>query len=222
TNNNKYNYSHILQRDPSSSPASYSSVARSNGRMLILTKPSPKPLKSSSAATATTPPPPSPAPTKTPDQTISDPDPNQISLRPLGHTGPASSLSFPARTSESEKHVAPPAPMSVSPKPHKFVPPHLRPGFVRKDEKPGLDSSRVMDPNCLTRNNRGRGISGMDRPGDPNRAGMRGFDPIKNTWVDQDPAGNVPAPPDDDELAGLMSSYSLDDGDGNYYPCVPC
>ncbi|KAF3574086.1 hypothetical protein F2Q69_00061838 [Brassica cretica] len=25
-----------------------------------------------------------------------------------------------------------------------------------------------------------------------------------------------------DELAGLMSSYSLDDGDGNYYPCVPC
>ncbi|KAH0912089.1 hypothetical protein HID58_035410 [Brassica napus] len=200
TNNNKYNYSHILQRDPSSSPASYSSVTRSNGRMLVLTKPSPKPLKSSSAATATTPPPPSPAPTKTPDQTISDPDPNQISLRPLGHTGPASSLSFPARTPESEKHVAPPAPMSVSPKPHKFI--------------------RVRD--CLTRNNRGRGISGMDRPGDPNRAGMRGFDPIQNTWVDQDPAGNAPAPPDDDELAGFMSSYSLDDGDGNYYPCVPC
>ncbi|CAH8381595.1 unnamed protein product [Eruca vesicaria subsp. sativa] len=138
--NNKYNYSHILQRDPSSSPspASYSSVARSNGRMLVLTKPSPKPLKSST----TTPPTPSPPP-KTPDQATSDPDPNQISLRPLGHTGPASSLSFPARALDSDKHVTAPAPVSGSLKPDKFVPPHLRPGFVRKDEKPGLDS---IDP----------------------------------------------------------------------------
>ncbi|KAF8101895.1 hypothetical protein N665_0201s0202 [Sinapis alba] len=145
--NNKYNYSHILQRDPTTSPASYSSVARSNGRMLVLTKPSPKPLKSSVAASTTTalPPPLSAAP-KTPDQAISDPDPNQISLRPLGHTGPASSLSFPARALDSEKHVAAPAPAPMSVSPKKFVPPHLRPGFVRKDEKPGLDSSRVMDP----------------------------------------------------------------------------
>ncbi|KAJ0246996.1 hypothetical protein HA466_0174470 [Hirschfeldia incana] len=142
--NNKYNYSHILQRDPSSSPASYSSVARSNGRMLVLTKPSPKPLKSST--TATPPPPLSPAPKK-PDQATSGPDPNQISLRPLGHTGPAPSLSFPARASSvSDKNVAAPPPVSVSSKPDKFVPPHLRPGFVRKDENPGLDSSRVTDP----------------------------------------------------------------------------
>lgn len=53
----------------------------------------------------------------------------------------------------------------------------------------------------------------MDTRGDPNRVGMRGFDPIQITWVDQDRAGTDPAPPDDDELAGLMS---LDDEDGNY------
>ncbi|KAG2328989.1 hypothetical protein Bca4012_021392 [Brassica carinata] len=136
--NNKYNYSHILQRDPSSlSPASYSSVARSNGRMLVLTKPSPKPLKSSAATASATTTPPPPAP-KTPDQAIiPDPDPNQISLRPLGYTGPAPSVTFPARHSES---VAAPPP-SVLPKPDKFVPPHLRPGFVRKDQNPPLDSS---------------------------------------------------------------------------------
>ncbi|CAN6977611.1 unnamed protein product [Brassica rapa subsp. trilocularis] len=217
TNNNKYNYSHILQRDPSSSPASYSSIARSNGRMLVLTKPSPKPLKSSSAATATTPPPPSPAPTKTPDQTISDPDPNQISLRPLGHTGPASSLSFPARTSESEKHVAPPSLMSVSPKPHKFVPPHLRPGFVRKDEKPGLDSSRVIDPSQrLPHQEQPRqGYLGHGQTGRPKSGG---YERIRS---DPEYLGR-PRSSGKHELAGLMSSYSLDDGDGNYYPCVPC
>ncbi|EOA24747.1 hypothetical protein CARUB_v10018024mg [Capsella rubella] len=161
--NNKYasiNFNHILHKDPppsssssspyssTSSPASYSSVARSNGRMLVLTKPSPKPLRSPSPVSITTPPL-SPAP-RIPDQATSDPDPNQISLRPLGHTGPGSSLSFPLRTPECEKvqDVPAPAPLiSMSPKPDKFVPPHLRPGFVRKDEKPGLDSSRVRDLN---------------------------------------------------------------------------
>uniref|UniRef100_A0A1J3ELY4 Uncharacterized protein n=1 Tax=Noccaea caerulescens TaxID=107243 RepID=A0A1J3ELY4_NOCCA len=158
--NNKYtsiNYNHILQKDPpSSSSASYSSVARSNGRMLVLTKPSTKPLRSPSAAattnttTTTTPPPLSSAP-KIADQAVCDPDPNWISLRPLGHTGPGSSLSCAVRTQEIDKiqGVLAPAPISVSSntKPDRFVPPHLRPGFVRKDEKPGLDSSRVRDPN---------------------------------------------------------------------------
>ncbi|VVB05683.1 unnamed protein product [Arabis nemorensis] len=149
--NNKYtsiNYNHILHKDHHPSPPSYSSVARSNGRMLVLTKTSPKPLKSHAPAVSTittVTPTLSPAP-NTPDQPHSDPDPNQISLRPLGHTGPGSSLSFPVRTQESGKDVAAPAPISVSPKPDRFVPPHLRPGFVRKDEKPGLDSSRMRDP----------------------------------------------------------------------------
>ncbi|CAN8279316.1 unnamed protein product [Cochlearia groenlandica] len=144
-NNNKYasiNYSKILQKDHPSSSASYSSVARSNGRMLVLTKPSPKPLKPlAPAATTTTTPP------KTPD-----PDPNRISLRPLGNTGPPSSLSFPCRSKESNKEVAAPIQIATSPKPDKFVPPHLRPGFVRKDENSpspghGPVSSRVIDPN---------------------------------------------------------------------------
>ncbi|XP_010427177.1 PREDICTED: extensin-like [Camelina sativa] len=155
--NNKYtsiNFNHILHKDPpssssssspyssNSSPASYSSVARSNGRMLVLTKPSPKPLRSPSPVTTTiTTPSLSPSP-KISDQAVSDPDPNQISLRPLGHTGPGSSLSFPVRTPEKVQDVPAPAPMtSMSSKPNKFVPPHLRPGFVRKDEKPRLDSN---------------------------------------------------------------------------------
>ncbi|CAH8268624.1 unnamed protein product [Arabidopsis lyrata] len=165
--NNKYtsiNFNHILHKDPpsssssssSSSSASYSSVARSNGRMLVLTKSSPKPLRSPSTSTSTTTttttPPISPAP-RISNQAISDPDPNQISLRPLGHTGPGSSRSFPIRNPEIDKvpEVPAPAPSSFSPKPDRFVPPHLRPGFVRKDEKPGLDSSRVRDPNLNQR-----------------------------------------------------------------------
>ncbi|CAG7902772.1 unnamed protein product [Brassica rapa] len=169
--NNKHttiNYSHILQKDPSSSsPASYSSVARSNGRMLVLTKPSPKPLKSS----VTTPPP------KTPDQPISDPDPNQISLRPLGHTGPGSSLSFPARTSEPDKNVAAPAPLSVSPKPDRFVPPHLRPGFVRKDEKPGLSSSSILGLPHQEQQQPWQVYSGSGHTGRPKSGGYIRSDP---------------------------------------------
>ncbi|CAE6076271.1 unnamed protein product [Arabidopsis arenosa] len=158
--NNKYtsiNFNHILHKDPpssssSSSSASYSSVARSNGRMLVLTKSSPKPLRSPSTATTTTAttttPPISPAP-RISNQAISDPDPNQISLRPLGHTGPGSSLSFPIRTPEFDKvpEVPAPAPSSFSPKPD--------------------------------RNSHGRDISGMDRPDAPNRAAMRGSGRIR-------------------------------------------
>jgi len=182
--NNKYtsiNYNHILQKDApsSSSPASYSSVARSNGRMLVLTKPSPKPLRPpSAAATTTTPPPLSLAP-RIPDQAVSDPDPDQISLRPLGHTGPGSSLSCAARTQEIDKFqgVLAPAPISVSsnPNPNRFVPPHLRPGFVRKDEKPELDSSRVRDPNPSQRSpyqeQPRQGHFGYGQPGRPKSGG---------------------------------------------------
>ncbi|CAH8323853.1 unnamed protein product [Eruca vesicaria subsp. sativa] len=176
-NNNKntaLNYNHILQKAPSSSssPASYSSVTRSNGRMLVLTKPSPKPLKSYAAASTTT---------ATTDQAITDPDPNQISLRPLGHTGPASSLSFPSRTQESEKIVAaPPALASFSPKPDRFVPPHLRPGFVRKDEKPGLASSSSSSILGLPHQEQPRqGYSGYGHTGRPKSGGHEriGSDP---------------------------------------------
>ncbi|XP_010504282.1 PREDICTED: putative protein TPRXL [Camelina sativa] len=185
--NNKYtsiNFNHILHKDPpssssssssspyssNSSPASYSSVARSNGRMLVLTKPSPKPLRSPSPVTTTTTPITTPSLSPAPkisDQAISDPDPNQISLRPLGHTGPGSSLSFPVRTPEKVQDV--PAPMmSMSPKPDKFVPPHLRPGFVRKDEKPRLDPN----PNLNQRlPNQEQGYFGYGQTGRPKSGG---------------------------------------------------
>ncbi|XP_010516006.1 PREDICTED: proline-rich receptor-like protein kinase PERK2 [Camelina sativa] len=192
--NNKYtsiNFNHILHKDPpssssspyssNSSPASYSSVARSNGRMLVLTKPSPKPLRSPSPVTTTiTTPSLSPAPMIS-DQAVSDPDPNQISLRPLGHTGPGSSLSFPVRTPEKVLDVPPPAPlMSMSPKPNKFVPPHLRPGFVRKDEKPRLDSNPNLNQEQPRQGYFGYGQTGRPKSGgyerirtDPRSTGNR-------------------------------------------------
>ncbi|XP_010555858.1 PREDICTED: vegetative cell wall protein gp1 [Tarenaya hassleriana] len=132
--NNKYtsiNFNHILHTDhlPSSSTGSYSSVARPHGRMLVVSRPSPKPLTS---PTPTTPP--------TTDQAPSD----QISLRPLGRTGPGPSpslLTSPLRNPE----VASPVHPVESPKPDRFVPPHLRPGFVGREAKPGPDAPRVKD-----------------------------------------------------------------------------
>ncbi|KAL9832382.1 hypothetical protein AtNW77_Chr3g0210461 [Arabidopsis thaliana] len=219
--NNKYtsiNFNHILHKDPpssssSSSSASYSSVARSNGRMLVLTKSSPKPLRSPSAAptttTTTTTPPISTAPRISSNQAISDPDPNQISLRPLGHTGSSSSLSFPIRTPEINKapEVNAPTPVSLSPKPDRFVPPHLRPGFVRKDEKPGLNSSRVRDPNP----NLNQRLPNQEQPrqeyfgyGQPGRPKSGGYERIR---TDPRITGNRPGTSGWlYELAGMMPS----------------
>ncbi|XP_076885263.1 uncharacterized protein LOC143534723 [Bidens hawaiensis] len=87
--------------------------------MLVLTRPSPKPIT-----------PPIQPP---PDRSSIKPDsiePDSISLRPLGRTGPPPSLLTSNITTGS-----------VSPKinnnnNNKFVPPHLRPSFHGKEEKP--------------------------------------------------------------------------------------
>ncbi|XP_028807862.1 uncharacterized protein LOC114762535 [Neltuma alba] len=125
----------------SSSAASYSAVSSPNkphGRMLVLTRPTPKPVT----------PPAHPSQhqqpkltQQAPDQPQSQPgsDTNEISLRPLGRTGTGSSLSSPIVNCEKDADI--PSPL-VSPKPGKFVPPHLRPGFVSKEEKIGPDVVR--------------------------------------------------------------------------------
>lgn len=109
------------------------SNSRIHGNMLVLTRPTPKPI----------PPQPSPTPTPTPQlqQTTHPVTPDQtriesdsISLRPLGRTGSGLSISPSPVTSpllNKEREL------SVSPKPDKFVPPHLRPGSLCKEEKPG-------------------------------------------------------------------------------------
>ncbi|XP_010553416.1 PREDICTED: uncharacterized protein LOC104823514 [Tarenaya hassleriana] len=169
TNNNKYtsiNFNHILHKDhiPSSSSSSssaasagsYSAVARSHGRMLVLSRPSQKPLTTkplisptSAAGTAATTPPISPIPSLTPrtlDQAPSDRDPDQISLRPLGRTGsgPASVPSISSPVSNPE--VGSPVNPVESSRPDRFVPPHLRPGFVGREATPGPDAFRIKDP----------------------------------------------------------------------------
>ncbi|KVH96568.1 hypothetical protein Ccrd_001352 [Cynara cardunculus var. scolymus] len=91
------------------------------GNMLVLSRPSPKPIVSPRQ--------PSPPPaTQPPDQPPVESD--SISLRPLGRTGLAPSLShltFPLIQSKDS---------SVLPKTNRFVPPHLRPGFHGREAKP--------------------------------------------------------------------------------------
>ncbi|KAJ0683117.1 hypothetical protein HanPI659440_Chr16g0654791 [Helianthus annuus] len=114
------------QRSSSSSSISSNKTLISNsrihGNMLVLTRPSPKPIAPPSQPS---PPPPSavPPPDRLPIQSDS------ISLRPLGHTGSPSPSTLPL-PSLSDLAV------SVSPKTNKFVPPHLRPGFHGREEKP--------------------------------------------------------------------------------------
>lgn len=105
------------------------SNSRIHGHMLVLTRPAPKPISlphkpeiegQASSASST--------PHSDPIRVL--PEPDSISLRPQGRTGSAPVLS------------SSPLPSPVSPLPSKsdrFVPPHLRPGFVGKEEKPGSE-----------------------------------------------------------------------------------
>ncbi|GFS45637.1 hypothetical protein Acr_00g0097190 [Actinidia rufa] len=59
--------------------------------------------------------------------------PRPISLRPLGRTGSGPSLvPSPLTLPKLDKEFLPPP----SPKTDRFVPPHLRPGFAGREEKP--------------------------------------------------------------------------------------
>ncbi|KAK4745371.1 hypothetical protein SAY87_011683 [Trapa incisa] len=104
-------------------PSNYKSHL-TQGRMLVLTRPAPKPIAVPS---------PSPSTVPAPDQAQNLQESDPISLRPLGRTGPSSPLPSPVPVQERDREVLAPI---TSPKPDRFVPPHLRPGFVGKEEKP--------------------------------------------------------------------------------------
>lgn len=76
---------------------------------------------------------------KVPDPAPAGSDSDQISLRPSGRTG--SGLAAPI-TVPKEKEVGAD---SGSAKLGKFVPPHLRPGFSRREEKLGPEVYRGRD-----------------------------------------------------------------------------
>ncbi|XP_052178155.1 uncharacterized protein LOC127791959 [Diospyros lotus] len=119
---------------PLSSPTSRTvlSNSRIHGHMLVLSRPSPKPI-----AQLSPPLPSSPRqqqrerPAGIRDQIRSEED--TISLRPLGRTG--SPLTLPKPEKEFSASPCP----SPSTKPDRFVPPHLRPGFAGREEKPGFE-----------------------------------------------------------------------------------
>uniref|UniRef100_A0A5B7APB4 Uncharacterized protein n=1 Tax=Davidia involucrata TaxID=16924 RepID=A0A5B7APB4_DAVIN len=132
--NNKHHQPSSSASSPSTSPSSslanpnrtIISNSRIHGNMLVLTRPSPKPIPQPSPSPP--PPPPQPQQPANSDQTRFEPDP--ISLRPLGRTGSGRSLSsIPLTPSKPDKELPP------SPKPDRFVPPHLRPGFVGREER---------------------------------------------------------------------------------------
>ncbi|XVF02071.1 hypothetical protein REPUB_Repub04eG0144600 [Reevesia pubescens] len=156
---NKYtsiNFNHVLEKNLTSSStsnkaknppthpsfSSYSSIsaaanAKTHGRMLVLTRPSPKSISSPPFLSPTPPKQTQPRSAPAPDQApLSDPAPDQISLRPLGRTG--SGILIPGREREKEEKEV----VLVSPKLDRFVPPHLRPGFVGREERPGEEVFR--------------------------------------------------------------------------------
>ncbi|KAF5197344.1 proteophosphoglycan-like protein [Thalictrum thalictroides] len=108
--------------------------------MLVLTRPTPKPLPQLQ-----------PQPQSQTKQTLqssdsighhnqsrSEPESDPISLRPLGKTGSSSLTPPPPPPSSSPALITLPQSQEssvISLKPQPFVPPHLRPGFVGKEEK---------------------------------------------------------------------------------------
>ncbi|XP_038684974.1 translation initiation factor IF-2-like [Tripterygium wilfordii] len=133
-----------------SSPNGLSNATtRTHGRMLVLTRPTSKPI---------TTPPPSPSPrAPSPQQKVQvqpRSEPESISLRPLGRIGAGSGISVPVLGQEKEKEKEVGAVVG-SPKPNRFVPPHLRPGFVGKEERPGPEVFRAREPSQRQQGNFG-------------------------------------------------------------------
>ncbi|XP_021898410.1 endochitinase A [Carica papaya] len=133
------------------------STTRAHGRMLVLTRPTPKPIATAapSLSTSSSPSPsPSPSVSASPaaDQLLdrqqnpqlSDQDryengQDDISLRPQGRTGASVVGSSPLLSLEKGKDAVPVVGVY---KPVRFVPPHLRPGFMGKEERPGPEVFR--------------------------------------------------------------------------------
>ncbi|XP_031126766.1 uncharacterized protein LOC116029029 [Ipomoea triloba] len=122
----------------SSSPSSNKTVisnSRIHGHMLVLSRPTPKPISIPQPQTDPIQQKPKFQGTDTaisapaPEKTRSDPDLDPISLRPQGRTGSGPIIYSPPVCSTSPLQ-------SPLPKSDRFVPPHLRPGFVGREERP--------------------------------------------------------------------------------------
>lgn len=129
---------------------SHLASTRPHGRMLVLTRPTPKPISTailpsspSSLPSSVSHIPQQPQKEEGPDPKLTEQSSDQISLRPLGRTGQGSETFSPALVQEKDKEVG----AGVgSPKPNKFVPPHLRPGFMRKEERPRPEAFKGREP----------------------------------------------------------------------------
>ncbi|XP_057455567.1 uncharacterized protein LOC130746842 [Lotus japonicus] len=179
--NNKYasiNFNHIYEKsittkntttttNPSKNPslapsssyasASYSAVSAPNkphGRILVLTRPTPKPVTHPTTPAPPQPQPPSqPSPIqRAPDHPRPEPGSDAISLRPLGRTGSGPSLAVPNQEKDREL----PSPRQPL-KPNKFVPPHLRPGYVPKEDPGRFGENGRPKSGGLERMRRGGG-----------------------------------------------------------------
>ncbi|CAK8536364.1 unnamed protein product [Lathyrus sativus] len=131
----------ISSSSSSFSSASYSAVSAPNkhGRILVLTRPTPKPIAHHPTPSPAPPSKPNPILQAPPDRPRSEPVPDSISLRPLGRTGAGSPLlPTPNLNHEKEKNLG-------SLKPNKFIPPHLRPGFVPREEPPKPELGRFRE-----------------------------------------------------------------------------
>jgi hypothetical protein len=158
-----------LSSSSSFSSASYSAVSAPNkhGRILVLTRPTPKPISQPK-------PNPNPPIQQVPDRPRSEPGSDSISLRPLGRTGTGSALlPTPVVNGEKEKELGSPSKLV---KTNKFVPPHLRPGFVPREEPVGPELGRFREnlrPKSGGGHERIRRVAGSE-PGFGNRPNSSG------------------------------------------------
>ncbi|KAK2424649.1 hypothetical protein QL285_034989 [Trifolium repens] len=173
TKNNNAPKNPSLSSSSSFSSASYSAVSAPNkhGRILVLTRPTPKPISQPKPNTNQNPNPPI---QQVPDRPRSEPGSDSISLRPLGRTGTGSALlPTPVVNGEKEKELGSPSKLV---KTNKFVPPHLRPGFVPREEPVGPELGRFREnlrPKSGGGHERIRRVAGSE-PGFGNRPNSSG------------------------------------------------
>ncbi|XP_010279226.1 PREDICTED: uncharacterized protein LOC104613198 [Nelumbo nucifera] len=143
TTSNKPNSASSASLATINPPKAHLYATRTHGGMLVLSRPSPKPQPQPQQQTQSQPLPslPSPPPPTKPDSDRTRIEQESISLRPLGRTGssltssPSPSPSPSPATLTKERVPETPPPSLPSPKLEIFVPPHLRPGFVGKEER---------------------------------------------------------------------------------------
>lgn len=109
---------------------SFSASTSHHGSMLVLSRPSPSSTHKPAPSPPLSPSPVNHLPSSPPPKPASD-----LTHSPKGKTGSPSS-SFPTLERAVRDPPSPASAPPLSPRSDKFVPPHLRPGFVVRDQKP--------------------------------------------------------------------------------------